>query len=52
MSLNEILFALTFPVFSMHLKADQQQFLEQLDLWIEALKKAQFLTLCSLPCIV
>ena len=40
MSLNEILFALTCPAFSMHLKTYQQNALEKLDHWIEALKDA------------
>ncbi len=33
----------------MQLKTYQQNALEQLDLWIEALKKAQLFTFCGLP---
>ena len=46
---DEILFALTCPVFSAHLKTYQQNALEQLDRWIEALREAQPFTFCGLP---
>ena len=49
MSLNEILFALTCPVFLAHFKTYQQNTLEQLDRWIEALREAQPFTFCGLP---